>query len=108
MDCGAPRKWLSDACRQPLLAKPGQVQPQLAVHAPQQRLAPRLLLVTSAVVQQIKAMAWIESNVALDEGNHPGFIARHGPEAQRRTGKAAGNASSAPTHAVAGHERLHD
>lgn len=53
-------QWPLDARRQSLLATPGQVQPQLAVHAPQHRLAPGLALVAGAVVQQAGNAAWSE------------------------------------------------
>jgi len=73
---------LFDARRQPFLASAGQVEPQLAVHPPQHRLTPRLFLVAGAVVEQIKAMAWIDCHVALDEGDHPGVVAWYRPVTQ--------------------------
>ena len=59
---------LLDACWQPLLAASWQVQSKLAVHAPEHRFASGLALVASAVVQQAKAVAWVERHVRLDEG----------------------------------------
>ena len=65
------------------LPLPWQVQPQLAVHAPQHRLAPGLLLMPGAVVEQVKPMTWVKRHVALDEGDYPGVVAWHWPIAQR-------------------------
>lgn len=62
-------------CRQPLLASPWEVEIELAIHPPQHRLAPGLVLVAGADVQQTKAMPWISGHVGLHEMDYPGVVA---------------------------------
>ncbi len=101
-----PRRFqrLFDARWLALLVTTRQVQPQLAIHAPQQRLDPRLALMTGTNVQQSESMARIQGHVVLGEVDNPAGVARHGPVTERPAGIAAGNAGAAPAQAVFGHE----
>lgn len=86
----------------------GKVQPQLAVHAPQHRLASGLALVAGVVVQQAEAVAWLECHVRLDEGDGPGVVACRRPVTQRGACNSARLAGSQLAHAVIGHKSLND
>lgn len=101
-------QWSLNASRQSLLAMPGQVQPHLAVHAPQYRLAPGLALIAGAVIQQAEAVAGAECHVRLHGGDDPGLVACRRPVTQRGSGNAAELEGSPLAHAVFGHQGLND
>lgn len=100
-------KGLTDTCRQSPLAASGQIQMELAVHTPQHRLTPGLVLVTGAGVQQAESVSWIGTHIGLDKLDYPGVVRRLVAVAQCGAGNAAGNTGSALAHAVVGHERVH-
>ena len=76
---GLLREWFLDACWQLFLTAPRQV----AVDAPENRLALGLALVAGAVLEQAKAVTRVQRDVGPDEGDDPGFVTRRGLLAQR-------------------------
>jgi len=99
---------LFDARRQALLAAPRQVELELAVHAPQHRLAPGLSLVTGAVVEQAEAMPRVHRDVLVDEVDHPGVVTLGSSVAQRRAGNAADIAGLTLAEPVVIDQGLHE